>query len=138
MQATWIYLTGGAVLLATVVILPLSLSYVRRLKARMAKQDDLLKSLERDMRTVCRVAKGMGDTVLELERKLRRLTERQETLDVREPNSQVYNHAIRLTHGGASVEELVASCGLPRSEAELLHLLHRRTRGSRLAGAIQA
>ncbi len=138
MQANWVYFAGGALFFLAFVILPLGLSYVRRLKGRIAEQDVLLRSLERDMQAVCRGAKGMGDTVLELEQKLRHLTERQDSLDLREPSSQVYNHAIRLTHGGASVEELVASCGLSRSEAELLHLLHRRTRGSRLAGAYQA
>ena len=138
MQGNWFYLAWGALFLAAFVLLPLGLAYVRELRTRVTEQDMLLRSLERDMQAICRGAKGMGDTVLALEQSLRQLTARQDSLDLREPDSQVYNHAIKLAHRGASVDELVASCGLVRSEAELLHLLHRRARGSRLAGAYQA
>ena len=124
-----IYLAGGAFLgLAFVFATVSSLIHARRLKRRVAEQDAFLRSLERDMQAVCRGARGMGDTVIKLEQKLRRLTERQDSLDLREPNSQIYNHAITLAHRGATVEELVQSCGLARNEAELLHLLHRQKR----------
>ena len=138
MQTIWLFAACGALFLAVFVVLPLGLAYVRRLKARIAAQDVLLRSLERDMQAICRGAKGMGDTVLALEQSLRHLTARQDSLDLRDPDGHVYNHAIKLANRGASVDELVASCGLARSEAELLHLLHRRARGSRLAGAYQA
>ncbi len=124
-----IYLAGGALLVLTFVFATVSsLIHARRLKRRVAEQDAFLRSLERDMQAVCRGARGMGDTVIKLEQKLRRLTERQDSLDLREPNSQIYNHAITLAHRGATVEELVQSCGLARNEAELLHLLHRQKR----------
>ncbi len=45
-----------------------------------------------------------------------------------------YEIAIRLARGGASVEELLATCGMTRTEAELLHRLHGgsdRTRDAR-------
>ena len=121
------YLVGGALLLLAFLFATVfSLIHARRLKLRVAEQDAFLRSLERDMQAMCRGARGMGDTVSKLERKLRHLTERQDSLDLREPNSQIYNHAITLAHRGASVDELVHSCGLARSEAELLHLLHRQ------------
>ena len=124
-----IYLAGGGLLLLAFLFATLfSLLHARRLKLRVAEQDAFLRSLERDMRAVCRGARGMGDTVIKLEQKLRQLTERQDSLDRREPNSQIYNHAITLAHRGATVEQLVQSCGLARSEAELLHLLHRQKR----------
>ena len=124
-----IYLTGGGLLLlAFLFATVLSVVHARRLKRRVAEQDAFLRSLERDMQAVCRGARGMGGTVIKLEQKLRHLTERQDSLDLREPNSQIYNHAITLAHRGATVEQLVESCGLARSEAELLHLLHRQKR----------
>ncbi|MDJ0872967.1 MAG: DUF2802 domain-containing protein [Gammaproteobacteria bacterium] len=121
-----LYLGGGSLLLLALAALALVLVHTRRLKRRMAQQDAFLRSLERDMQAVCRGAKGMGDTVVKLERKLRQLAERQDTLDLREPNSLIYNHAITLAHRGATIEDLVRSCGLARNEAKLVHLLHRR------------
>lgn len=100
-------------------------AYVRRLKARLARQENFLRGLERDMQAICLGARGMGDAVLRLEEKLRRLTERQDELSLREPDQRVYHQAIRLASRGASVEELVSTCGLPRGEAELIQILHQ-------------
>ena len=122
------YLASGGLLLLALFATALSLFHARRLKKRVAAQDAFLCTLERDMQAVCRGAKGMGDTVIRLEQKLRLLAERQDSLDLREPNSQIYNHAITLAHRGASIDELIESCGLARNEAELIHLLHRKGR----------
>ena len=128
MPAHTFYLAGGGLLLLALFATALSLLHARRLKKRVAAQDAFLRTLERDMQAVCRGAKGMGDTVVKLEQKLRLLAERQDSLDLREPNSQIYNHAITLAHRGASIDELIESCGLARNEAELIHLLHRKGR----------
>ncbi len=39
-------------------------------------------------------------------------------------NTRGYETAIRMARGGASVEEIVASCGTTRAEAKLLRRLH--------------
>lgn len=80
------------------------------------------------MQAVCVGARGMGEAVVLLEDRLRRLTERQDELALREPDQGVYHQAIRLASRGASVEELVTTCGLPRGEAELVQILHRSAR----------
>ncbi len=128
MPAHTLYLASGALLLLALLATALSLIHARRLKKRVAAQDAFLRTLERDMQAICRGAKGMGDTVVKMEQKLRQLAERQDSLDSREPNSQIYNHAITLAHRGASIEQLINSCGLARNEAELIHLLHRQGR----------
>ena len=128
MPAHTLYLASGALLLLALLATALSLIHARRLKKRVAAQDAFLRTLERDMQAICRGAKGMGDTVVKMEQKLRQLAERQDSLDSREPNSQIYNHAISLAHRGASIEQLINSCGLARNEAELIHLLHRQGR----------
>jgi hypothetical protein len=99
--------------------------HVGRLRREIVRQQALLGALERDLQAICQGARGMGDAVGRLEDKLRRLTERQDQLSLREPAQQAYHQAIRLAHRGASVEELVEACGLPRGEAELLRILHR-------------
>ena len=128
MPAHTLYLAGGGLLLLALLATAVTLIHARRLKKRIAAQGAFLRTLERDMQAVCRGAKGMGDTVVKLEQKLRLLAERQDNLDMREPNSQIYNHAITLAHRGASIDELIDSCGLARNEAELIHLLHRQGR----------
>ena len=102
--------------------------YVRRLRAELERQEGLVRGLERDMQAVCVGARGMGEAVVLLEDRLRRLTERQDELALREPDEGVYHQAIRLASRGASVEELVTTCGLPRGEAELVQILHRSAR----------
>ncbi len=99
--------------------------YVKRLQKTIKAQGQNLDSLERDIQAICLGAKGMGDTVVRLERKLRETTERQDQLDLREPDTRPYHQAITLVHKGAKVDELVSTCGLARNEAELVHLLHR-------------
>jgi hypothetical protein len=102
--------------------------YARRLRREVVRQERLLRTLERDMQAVWVGARGVGDAVGQLEERLRRLTERQDQLALREPGQQVYHQAIRLARRGAGVDELVATCGLAQGEAELIHVLHRATR----------
>ena len=116
--------------LALLVLLPaltLGLAgwHIRRLRQQVARQQGVLQALERDLQGICHGARGMGEVVGRLEDKLRRLTERQDQLSLREPVQQAYHQAIRLAHRGASVEELVEACGLPRGEAELIQVLHQ-------------
>lgn len=117
-----------ALALALTVVSVAAARQVRRLRATLARQDSLLRSLERDMQAVWVGAKGMGDAVVSLEQRLARMTERQDRLDQRDPDQRTYQHAIRLTQGGAGVEELMEVCGIARNEAELIHRLHHRDR----------
>lgn len=67
----------------------------------------------------------MGKHVDALEQRIRRLAERQDQLELRDPLEQTYAHAIRLAQKGVDVNELVENCGLARGEAELLLRVHR-------------
>jgi hypothetical protein len=120
----WHIGAGGVLVLALTAILG-SLMHGRRLKRRVLEQEALLRSLERDMQGICLGARGMGETVARLEKRLHRLTERQDSLDLRDAGRQPYHYAITLAQRGAGVEDLVRRCGLTPGEAELLHLLHR-------------
>jgi len=70
-------------------------------------------------------AVSVGERLLEVERRQRRLAERQEQVDIYDSANQPYEHAIRMVEKGASVEQLVDVCGLSTNEAELLHMMHR-------------
>ncbi len=53
------------------------------------------------------------------------LQTRQEQLELRDPDNRSYERAIQLVHRGASIEDLMASCGLSRGEAELVLAVNR-------------
>ena len=82
-------------------------------------------SMQKDIHALCAGAINMGKHLDGLEQRIRRLAERQDQLELRDPLEQTYAHAIRLAQKGVDVNELVESCGLARGEAELLLRVHR-------------
>lgn len=64
--------------------------------------------------------------LVELEQRLHRLGEQQKQPSARDTMHPHYEPAIRLARKGADVDELMATCGLVRGEAELIALLHRK------------
>lgn len=82
-------------------------------------------TLYRDLRALTAAAVGVGERVLELERRQRHLAERQDSVDIYDAANQPYEQAIRMVQRGAKVSELVDICGLSQGEAELISMLHR-------------
>jgi hypothetical protein len=80
---------------------------------------------------------NMEQSLVEAHRKLDALGESRESEGRRvvagAASAPSYQIAIRLARSGAPREELVASCGLTRQEAELVLRLHGPSRGPRLA-----
>ncbi len=111
-------------LLAGCLIL-LLLNLLRGRRSGAAKPDPRIESLQRDVRALTTAAVGMGERVLEVERRQRRLAEKQESLDLFDSANQPYEQAIHLARQGVDAEELVATCGLSHSEAELIAIMHR-------------
>ena len=61
-----------------------------------------------------------------VDQQVKRMIERQDKVEIQDPENRMYHQAIRMIRNGAGVDELMATCGLVRSEAELLILLHRQ------------
>ena len=95
-----------------------------RLVKLVRRQEAVIRRLQSDVHALCAGAINMGNYVSTLEQRLRRLTERQDQSDLRDPMQQTYAHAIRLAQRGADVNDLVENCGLARGEAELLLRVH--------------
>ncbi len=95
------------------------------LQRRTKQQDATLQLLTDDMHTLYAASASVDAYKRSAEQQLRQLTERQDQTDFREPAPPAYNHAIKLVQKGASIDELIAACGLVRGEAELLIRLHR-------------
>lgn len=84
----------------------------------------VVRRIQQDMHALCAGAINMGKHLDTLEQRIRRLAERQDQVELREPMEQTYAHAIRLAQKGANINELVENCGLARGEAELLLRVH--------------
>ena len=93
----------------------------RQLKTQMGE----LKIIQKDIRAITAAALGVGERVLELDRRQRQLSERQEQSYLYDPANQSYEQAIRMVQSGAQPAELVDVCGLSENEAELISLMHR-------------
>src|SRR3569623_2317190 len=120
-------LLQAAILAVASLLLVMEVWRTLRGRRREREFDATARRLRDDMQALCTGAANMGKHLATLEQKLRRVSERQDQLELRDPAQQTYGHAIRLAQRGADVDELVAQCGLARGEAELLLRLHRNT-----------
>jgi len=110
-----------------VAVLLGGLEYIRhtRTKKIWSEQSAAMQRMHKDMHALCMGAINLDKHVDGLEQRIRRLAERQDQLELRDPMEQTYAHAIRLAQKGVDVNDLVEHCGLARGEAELLLRIHR-------------
>ncbi|WP_193074824.1 DUF2802 domain-containing protein [Pseudomonas sp. FME51] len=66
----------------------------------------------------------MGEELIALRSKISQLENKQQRFEQQDVQSMPYNQASRLVGMGASLDDLMQSCGLTRSEAELMLKLH--------------
>lgn len=71
-------------------------------------------------------ALGVGNKVKEINIAMEHTKAKLEELSDLEPDSRLYSKASKLVAAGASVEELMEECELPRAEAELLFSLRKK------------
>ncbi len=118
----WLAIFLSATSAATLMTGLLIASHQRRAGAERKAQ---MHAVWRTLRGVDVRLTRLDTRLLELAEGVRRLKQHQEAVDLREPGEQLYRQAIRMTHRGADVDELVANCGLSPGEAELVHRVHR-------------
>ena len=120
---TVMMISRAALLLGAFWIFALAFSRWRRADERQMQH--LATQLQRTFAEV----RSLHETITVMSARLDSLSERAES-DARLPpagtgsSSRGYDLAARLAKNGAAVDELVASCGLTRHEAELLSRLH--------------
>lgn len=79
---------------------------------------------------------GVGQRVLQLEAALgqvsdnlslsvKQLEEKQQAMELTDPESKIYSRAMKMVQLGADLDEIMRECELPRAEAELLFNLHQ-------------
>ena len=80
---------------------------------------------------------GVGQRVLQLDTGLNQLSEqltaqlqlladKQQALELTDPESKIYSRAMKMVQLGADLDEIIRECELPRAEAELLFNLHQQ------------
>lgn len=91
-----------------------------RLERSLAEQTERTTKLQDEIRALLSGATGLTEHLAKAQAQLKRLSQRQDQLDMRDPQTQAYDYAITIARRGASREELMRRCGLVRDEAELL------------------
>jgi hypothetical protein len=69
---------------------------------------------------------GMGKKIQNLETLIKKTQEHQQNLVAQAPENRLYTRAAKMVQLGATIEELMVECELPRAEAELLLNLHKK------------
>ena len=101
-----------------------------RLSGQLRQQRKMTTDLRQQMRALTSAALGMGERVLKMERNQKHLGERQDQVVMYEPANQPYEQAINMAQHGASIEEMVDSCGVSENEAHLIELMSKFDKAS--------
>lgn len=125
MSVSWSILLSIA-LLSGIAAGGLTSLLMRRYLQRSEKMSQATKAtVVQELKVLAKALRQTIERLRETERRVREVMERQNRLEMMAPSTERFKHAIALVQRGASAEELTATCGLARGEAELLHLLHR-------------
>ena len=133
----WLMIPVAAVLVMT-------LFAFKRQRKQQQIQMLSMQSLQRDLRALANAAVGVGGRVLEIERHQRKrpvavsVQEQPEAynntaiapVEYYNSSNQPYEQAIRMAHTGANIDDIVNVCGLSKSEAELVSMMHRLDKAS--------
>ena len=103
---------------------------IRRMQGLLCRQETRIERAQADVRALLTGATGLGDHLIRIDQQMKRLDERLNQLDLRDPVSQSYEHAIKLAKKGADINELIDTCGLVHDEAELLMRMYQMEQAS--------
>jgi uncharacterized protein DUF2802 len=129
-QLDWIYGLRSLLLLAAFVGFTWALISARRQAAQShAQQAARLETALGEIRRLSGQVIALGGTLESFGTRLEQQAIAQRPAPAQAPaaasvNTRGYETAIRMARSGASVEEIVASCGTTRAEAKLLRRLH--------------
>jgi len=104
----------------------MAVSNLRSMKKYQQQQGIMYRRLQEDNRALSKSAIGMGQKVLETERRLNEVLKKQFAILNSQPEHPSYDQASRLIKMGASENDLVSSGGFSHAEAELLLSLNKQ------------
>jgi len=139
-QYTNILTANDWIMTSVIVVLVISLISFRRQRKLQELQSLSMQSLQRDLRALANAAVGVGGRVLEIERNQRKrptlvATQEQPAINTApvehySTSNQPYEQAIHMAQTGASVDDIVNVCGISKSEADLVCMMHRLDKAS--------
>jgi len=103
---------------------------IRALKKQKRSQQIRHKRLQEDMRALSKSAIGMGQKLLDTDRRLSDVLKKQFAILNSQPEHPSYDQASHLIAMGATEDDLVNTCGFSHGEAELLLSLKRQSQPS--------
>lgn len=101
----------------------------KKLKKALLFQAESESNQKKQVQVLASGSIGMGRRLVAIEKKLNIAVERQTEILSKEGGVS-YNRAMELLEMGATVDDLVAKCGLIRAEAELIDLLFKESKRS--------
>lgn len=117
-------LSMAALAACNLLMLLLVLSISGSLRREQRRQRELIQTVRQDLNALCSGARGVGLRLDRMDQRLRRVFERQDQLEMREPDNRSYDRAIKLLRRGKAVDEVMSICVLKRAEVELLAQVH--------------
>ncbi|HEY7771561.1 MAG TPA: DUF2802 domain-containing protein [Marinagarivorans sp.] len=112
----------GAIWLTTMSLWFLSQRRFRCLNQQLVRLQSELKALQKDQHLALQGSYGMGQRMLNLERRLKSFTDTPQPEPVIEQPFS-YTQATQMVEEGADEEAIAATCGISRSEAHLMRKL---------------
>ena len=121
------------VLVLTIIFFITTLILLNKVNKKNHSLEVLIKSLliqqettKKQFTEVHSGAVGLGKKLQQLDAEIKKTQENQINLVASAPENRLYTRATKMVELGASIEELMSECELPRAEAELLLNLHRK------------
>lgn len=121
---------AGFVILAMGIAMVVSARKTKQLQTQLETMEKIVNQQQEGIRALFSGAAGVGGHLSQIEQLMRRISERQDQLDLKDSSNHSYDHAIRLIQSGADYEEIIARCGLVKEEADLLVQMYRYDKAS--------
>lgn len=130
MESQWLF--NLLLVLSFILVVALSVWIFvisKKLKKALLFQAESESNQKKQVQVLASGSIGMGRRLVAIEKKLNIAVERQSEILSKEGGVS-YNRAMELLEMGATVDDLVAKCGLIRAEAELIDLLFKESKRS--------
>jgi hypothetical protein len=128
MESQWLF--NLLLVLSFILVIALSIWIFvisKNLKKALIFQAESESNQKKQVQVLASGSIGMGRRLVAIEKKLNIAVERQSEILSKEGGVS-YNRAMELLEMGATVDDLVAKCGLIRAEAELIDLLFKESK----------
>lgn len=130
MESQWLF---NLLLVLALALLLVSFTWIfvlsKKLKNTIRNHAETEANQKKQIQVLASGSIGMGRRLVAIEKKLNIAVERQSEILAKEGGVS-YNRSMELLDMGATVDDLVAKCGLIRAEAELIDLLFKESKRS--------